>query len=336
MNLNKIAKVVGCWFLIIGLSFFFLYALQFLNIGRGRLASTGVVEIKKGMGFNEVTEELKKKNFIQSEIIFKIYSLISGQARQFKVGRYILPANISIPRLVGVLTDGPSEVSITIVPGMTVREIDERLSALAIIEPNSLINFNIHSLRGDYFWIERTSSLEGFLLPDTYNFLPGSESDLVVRKILDNFEAKALPLFEKNVNLLETIQLASLLEKEIPDYEEARLAAGILIKRLIVGIPLQVDAALIYSKCSGKFFDCPALQKADYKTDSPYNTYLYAGLPPTPISNPGLKAIKAALSPKNSDYWYYLSDPQTKKTIFSKTLDEHNKNRTKYLFKLNN
>jgi len=186
--------------------------------------------------------------------------------------------------------------------------------------------------------------LEGFLLPDTYIFFLGSDPDLVVKKFLDNFELKALPritqlvelrglpFFENSSNILKIINLASLLEKEIPDTKEQQIAAGILMKRLAVGMPLQVDAALVYGKCFGKFLDCPPLREEDYKIKSPYNTYLYGGLPKTPICNPGLKAIKAALNPQKSDYWYYLSDPKTKKTVFSKTLDEHNKNRAEYLY----
>ena len=96
-------------------------------------------------------------------------------------------------------------------------------------------------------------------------------------------------------------------------------------------MPLQVDATIVYIKCQGQFLDCPPARDADYKADSPYNTYLYSGLPSGPISNPSAKTIEAAANPVKSDYWYYLSDPKTQKTIFSKTLDEHNKNRYKYL-----
>jgi len=331
MNINKLWLVVGYWLLIIGFSLLLLYLFQFLDIGG--LTKTQDLEIKAGMSFDEVADELKAENLIQSKTVFKIYSLITGQARQLKPGRYILPTNISIPKLVRTLTNGPAKVSAIIAPGMTIKEIDEKLSSLAVIKPDDLINFDIDSLKNGYSWLGKVQSLEGFLLPDTYTFFLGSAPDLVVKKFLDNFELKALPFFENSGNLLiKTINLASLLEKEIPDAEEQQIAAGILMKRLAVGMPLQVDAALVYGKCFGKFLDCPPLQEEDYKIKSPYNTYLYGGLPKSPICNPGLKAIKAALNPQKSDYWYYLSDPKTKKTVFSKTLDEHNKNRAKYLY----
>jgi UPF0755 protein len=123
------------------------------------------------------------------------------------------------------------------------------------------------------------------------------------------------------------------LEKEVPDFEEQKIAAGIFLKRMDVGMALQADATVIYAKCSGKFAGCASLTRLDFKIDSPYNTYFYAGLPPAPISNPSAKTIEAASKAEKSDYWYYLSDPETQKTIFSKTLEEHNDNRASYLLK---
>jgi UPF0755 protein len=312
------------------LSLSVLYVLQFFKVSLS--AQNKVLEIKTGMSFDEVADELKTENFIQSKTILKIYTLILGQTRQFKPGRYILSVNLSIPELVKILTKGPAEISVTIVPGMTIKEIDEKLSELTIIEPDSLVNLEPVSLKEDYPWLNEAQTLEGFLLPDTYNFFVGSDGGLVARKFLDNFESKALPFFANSSNILRTINLASLLEKEIPDAGEQQIAAGVLLKRLGAGMPLQVDAALIYGKCFGRFLGCPSLQEKDFKLDSPYNTYLHIGLPKTPICNPGLTTIEAALNPQKSAYWYYLSDPQTKKTIFSKTLDEHNTNRAKYLF----
>ena len=107
--------------------------------------------------------------------------------------------------------------------------------------------------------------------------------------------------------------IASMLEKEIPDDGEREIAAGILEKRLKNKMPLQIDATIIYLKCGGRFLNCAPLQKSDYKIDSPYNTYIYQGLPPAPISNPSLRAILAAIRGKDSSYWYYLSDPKTKR-----------------------
>ncbi|MBN2197864.1 endolytic transglycosylase MltG [Candidatus Wolfebacteria bacterium] len=330
MNIKKRLLVASFLFSVLVLGLFFLYSFQ---IFAGNGEKFVEVEIKQGETFDLINKKLKEKGLVRFKTIFKIYNILTGKSHQIKPGKYVLALNISISELTTRLVEGPPEISIIIAPGMTIREIDEKFSSLGIISGGDLINYNISSLKENYIWLEDAKSLEGFLLPDTYNFFVGSGADLVIKKILNDFETKVLPFLKSDANLLEIINLASLLEKEIPDYSERRLVAGLLIKRMSAGMPLQVDATLIYNKCFGKFLKCPALEEKDFKIDSLYNTYLYLGLPETPICNPSFEAIKAALNPEKSDYWYYLSDPKTQKTIFSKTLDEHNKNRAIYLLK---
>lgn len=287
--------------------------------------------ILPGMSLDEIVNKLAQEEMVCSKTVFKFYNLLTGQAKKLKAGNYLLKSGQSIFKLTKILVEGPTAVSVIISPGMTLKEIDEKLSSLKIIKNGDLINFEPVLVKTDYGWLNEVYNLEGFLFPDTHYLLPGSDPQIVIRRFLDNFEAKALPFFEKKNKLLEIITLASLLEKEIPDQEEQRIAAGILLKRLAINMPLQVDATLVYIKCQGKFLNCPRLSESDYKVDSPYNTYLYNNLPPTPICNPGLGAIESVINFKKTDYWYYLSDPESKKTIFSITLDEHNQNRVKYL-----
>ena len=192
-----------------------------------------------------------------------------------------------------------------------------------------------------YFFLEEVKTLEGFFLPDTYCFLPGESPKNVALKMVDNFSTKALPILKQDDKLLsdrefiyKTLILASLLEKEIPLPEDQKIAAGILEKRLTIGMPLQVDATILYAKCKGQFKDCPPLTKEDFKINSIYNTYLFKGLAPTPISNPSTSTIGAAANPTSSPFLYYLSIPKTTTTIFSKTFEEHNHYRFQYL--LNN
>lgn len=323
---------IGYTLLAIGFSLLIFYGIQLFSSPEEDAAKNLTdFEISAGMGFDEISNKLKSEHLIRSETIFKIYNAITGKARQLKPGRYFLSFNLSIPELVGILIKGPKEISITIAPGLTLKEIDDKLSEVYIIKSGELINFEISLLKRDYSFLAEADSMEGFLFPDTYNFFLGSSADLVIHRFLDNFKNKALPLFEGNDNIFSKLILASILEKEIPDYEEKKIAAGILLKRLKINMPLQVDASVVYAKCSGRFLNCPRLVKADYKINSAYNTYFYFGLPKGPIASFGLESIKAILNPKKTEYWYYLSDPETKKTIFSRTLDEHNKNRALYL-----
>lgn len=330
-------------YLVIGLIIFFVFVVLlgiylFLSYIKAPQVIGGekdhpiFLEIKKSQGFNEIISNLKEKSLIQSELAFKIYSLLSGQAGKLKPGKYFFNNKVSAQEILKSLVAGPGDILMVIRPGMTLREIDDELSSAGIIKEGSLIALDITKLKNYYDWLGEAISLEGFLLPDTYYFSPDFSEELVVRKFLDNFEVKVLPFLKDNGNIISTLTLASILEKELPNYEDQRIVAGILLKRMEINMPLQVDAAVIYAKCIGRFTDCPRILIKDYRdTDSPYNTYLYKGFPPTPISNPSLSTVKAALSPVKTDYLFYLSDPETKKTIFSKTLDEHNNNRAIYI-----
>ncbi len=173
-------------------------------------------------------------------------------------------------------------------------------------------------------------NLEGYLFPDTYEFFAPSNVETVKARFHENFNRKVRSIIPEGANeadLEEILTKASLIEKEVPDSSERRIAAGIMMKRLKNDMPLQMDASLCYIKNP----PCLPITEQDKSSDSPYNTYLNLGLPPRPIANPGLDAILAVISPVETPYWFYISDPETKKTIFSKTLDEHNNNIVKYL-----
>jgi UPF0755 protein len=290
--------------------------------------------VNQGEAFDSIADNLKKEGLIKSKTVFKMYSFLTGRMESLKAGKYFLDGGFSLTEIARLLADGPKVASIMIFPGETLKEIDDKLSENSVIRAGDLIHFNPRLVLSDYPWLKGANSLEGFLLPDTYNFSEHSDAKTAIRKMLDNFEKKAVPFLEKSPEgFSNTLILASILEKEIPNFEEQKIAAGIFNKRMKTGMALQADATVIYAKCSGRFFGCAPLTRLDFQKDSPYNTYLYAGLPPAPISNPSAKTIEAASKAEKSDYWYYLSDPKTKKTIFGKTLEEHNENRALYLLR---
>ncbi len=226
------------------------------------------------------------------------------------------------------------KIKVTIPEGLTALQIDDLLYEKGIIKTQgSIADYDVTSLRVNYPFLEASPNLEGFLFPDTYEFYIGSGTDTVVRKILDNFTEKTSDVFKNKIpsQIYKELITASLIEEEAPDVEsDKRLIASLIERRIYEGMYLNIDAALCYARsrrgCEGK-----PLTREDKKIKSGYNTYIYKGIPPTPIANPGLSSIEAVLHPENSDFWYYLSDPATGKTIFSTTLDEHNKNIAKYL-----
>jgi UPF0755 protein len=250
--------------------------------------------IEKGYGVKEIARALKEAHLIKSEGAFLLFSALSGSAHTLKAGSYELSPAMSLPAIVRALKNGPIEdIAIFVREGEKLSEIEKKLVDAKILKKGDLSKFP-------------GRSLEGFLFPDTYRFFRNSSAGDVVKKFLSNFNSKAVPVLSKSQkDFYKTLVMASIIEKEVPFQEDRHLVAGLLYKRLEIGMPLQVDAY-------------------------PW-TYDHYGLPSKPIANPGIGAILAAANPKPSEYLYYLSDPTTKKTIFSKTFEEHKENKWKYL-----
>ncbi len=308
---------------------YFFYGLQ------PSFATTTPVKfvVQKGEGFKEIGAELSRNSLIRSITVFKVYSFLTGSATRFQPGIYELAGTMSVPQIVGLLrSGGVNDVTVQIPEGATVKDIDQILSSKGVIAPNALASFNFKSLSTQYQFLANASSLEGFLFPDTYNFALSSSPDDVVKKMLDTFEVKAWPLIAGEKDWYDRLTLASFLEREVSTTTDREIVAGILLRRIVLGMPLQVDATLSYAKCDGKLLTCANLvpSGADTKIASLYNTYLHTGWTPTPISNPGRNAIEAAVNPAQTSYLYYFSNASGT-TFFSKTLQENNQKQLKYL-----
>ncbi|MEK7513067.1 MAG: endolytic transglycosylase MltG [Patescibacteria group bacterium] len=290
--------------------------------------------IVRGEGFRDIAARLSQGSLIKSIAVFKLYAFLTGNAQKFQPGMYELHAGMSVPELVDTLTrGGKNEFAVTIPEGATVKDVAAILAAAGATEDESLATLTPDLFSSKYPYLAQVSSLEGFLFPDTYRFHPNTDPEDAALVLLDNFNRKAWPLIAEEENWYDTLILASYLEREVPEFGDREIVAGILMKRLARSIPLQVDATLSYAKCEGKIRGCPVLRvtRADLTLPSPYNTYQRLGWTPTPISNPGQAALRAAREPKASPYLYYLSASTTKETHFSRTLEEHNAKRARYL-----
>lgn len=298
------------------------------------------IRVDRGDGLTEIAEKLKESGLITSIGFFKIYSFLTGAAHRFQPGIYTFTDTDTFLKIIRALKNPPQQVQVVVTEGLTMRDIDEKVTEAGILKKGELIaylNSNAFNEVRRKYWFASTGetkrSIEGFLFPDTYKFSPGSTAAVVAIAMLDNFQLKAAPLLSGKSNWYTIIILASLLEKEVSLNADRAIVSGILHKRLARNMLLQVDATVTYLKCGGEYAVCAfrQLQKSDFKIDSPYNSYLYKGLPPTPIANPGLEALRAALAPKASPYLFYLSDPKTGATIFARDLDEQSRNRFRYL-----
>lgn len=309
-------------FLMVGSFFYELRAVSADSVNK-------IFEISPGEGFFEIVGRLKDEKLIRSVNAFEIYAVARGLAGGIKPGIYELSGSLNASEIAWILSESANEVKIIIPDGASVYDIDALLSAKKILPAGFLVAFS------------EKNDIEGKLYPDTYKFFEHSSPEVVVAKFLENFRVKADAILNKDpIHYRQNLILASLVQKEVSDINDSRIIAGILKKRLAAGMKLDVDATICYlkkvlngstSSPQGVQSGCYPLAPEDFKIDSPYNTYLIAGLPPGPLGSPNKEAISAVLNAVASPYWFYLNDPKTGKTIFSKTLDEQSANRRVYL-----
>lgn len=316
-------------FLILGTGYFF-YGLQ----PGFQTAGPVTFKITKGESFKDVQSRLLEAGLVRSATVFKLYAFLTGSAQKIQPGVYVFASTMSVPEITQTLVSpGGNEVVVVIPEGATVKDIDMILARTGVLGEGEFLRLGMTGFRNKYAFLSEAKSFEGFVFPDTYRFERESSVETVMEKMLQNFEAKAWPTLQGRRGWYNELVLASYLEREVPGYADRTIVSGILLKRVKLGMLLQVDATISYAKCNGRFLNCENVQieRGDLRIASPYNTYARAGWTPTPIANPGQEAIRAAASPARSDYLYYLSERKSGKTIFSKTLEEHNLNRQKYL-----
>ena len=321
MHRSLISKILAA----VSLGILAVLAVVFLYGLRPALRSSPQdFELKPGDDFRAVARGLYQKRLIRSRFSFELYLLLTGSVSRLQAGLYRVSPASSSPAIAEQLVSGLNqEVSVTVPEDSSVYQVDKILSNAKVLGAGELLAYLQDNRLG----------LEGELFPDTYRFYAASRPAAVLEKFRQNFAAKAQSLLDRSSHSRDTLILASLVEKEVPDPAEQKTVAGILLKRLQAGMPLQVDATICYLKQvrAGTYVPCLPLSAVSFQADSPYNTYLYPGLPPGPIGSPGLGAINAVLHPLDSPYWFYLSDPKTQKTVFARTLEEQNRNRSVYL-----
>lgn len=273
--------------------------------------------IDQGETATQIGMDLQKNGLIKNALAFRIYSQVSQAAIRIKPGSYDLPGNLWLPQMITKLLQGPTEVWVTIPEGFRREEIAQKF----------VTSLDLNAKEGSAFndeFLQLTANKEGYLFPDTYLVPKDSTPKEVVKMLDDNFKKRVNFPVDSN-----TIILASILERETKGEDERPTVAGILLKRLSAGWPLQADATIQYAVgVSGNYW--PQVTPTDLKVASPYNTYTNTGLPPTPICNPGLSSINAARSPVISNYWYYLHD-QNGQIHYAATIEEQNANISKYL-----
>jgi len=283
-----------------------------------------VVEIFPGSSVSDIARQLFTEDLITSEFAFKISAAARGSTRELKAGEYRLETSMSVLEVLSRLEQGRVMLhEFTIPEGYTLKQMARRLNKLGLVDETEFLDLANDPVFCKELGVER-QNLEGFLFPDTYRIAKGLSAETVIHIMVDRFWSIYSDLIRqrtaaKKKDLHDIVNIASIIEKEALFDDEEPLVASVIHNRLRHGMPLQCDVTIRYPLDNYGIH----LTYADLRMDSPYNSYLYPGLPPTPICSPGLSALRAALNPAESDYMYFVS-MNNGRHKFSSSLSEHN------------
>jgi UPF0755 protein len=333
--------VVMLFVVIITAGLLSIYVLDSANdvFGFNKIDQTIELTIESGMNAADIAKLLDEKGVIEQPITFQYYTKFRNREGIFQAGNYILNSNMSYDQIIIILRTGQTikeEVKITFFEGMTIREIAKELQEKRVCSASEFIS-KIEEIE---FGLEfenmipdvslRFRKLEGYLFPDTYDFYIGERVDSVAKKFLVNFQNKIFPgiyeqIQDKGMTLDEVVILASIIQKEAGNREEMARVSSVFYNRMEnpgAGLPrLQSDVTIFYVEEDIK----PYQSRSTQDIYDAYNTYVCYGLPVGPICSPGLDAIKAAINPAQTDYYYFVTD-KNGEFYYSKTLNEHNAN----------
>jgi len=305
----------------------------------GREDKPVTITIYEADTMEDIVDKLHTNGLIRYKSLFNLYASISDAEEDIKPGIYDLNTRYDYHALVNFMSPKSSRevVELTIPEGYTCQQIFQLLEENRVCTAVDAAAYAASGELNDYWFLEGVergseNCLEGYLFPDTYEFYKNSTPREALQRMLNNFEIKFTEEMQGQIatlnetltgdyTLREIVIVASLIEKESASPSESPKVAGVIYNRLFNWGTnpklLGIDAAIVYAQGGNA-------ETIDTQLDSPYNTYLYPGLVPGPIANPGLASLKAALEPEMHDYFYYVLNPDSGKHQFSKTLDEHN------------
>jgi len=298
------------------------------------IPETGVeFQIKKGDTAYSIAERLYTSNYINSKKLFIIITRVFNLDRKLKVGWIELLPEYDLISIINSIYNGNFvTVTFTIPEGSNIKEIKRILIDNKICDEQSIDEFLSNPNYTKLIGLEDYKTAEGFLFPDTYKFYKGIELKEVFHAMVKLFFAKLEDVYPSykslsKKELYEKIKMASILEREVRVQDELPIVAGVFYNRLNRGMKLESCATVQYILNKPK----EQLLEADLNIDNPYNTYLYKGLPPTPICNPGIYSIKSSFFPAKNNFLFFVVDNPKKGTHhFSATYEEHLKFKNKY------
>jgi UPF0755 protein len=325
MDTSKFRTILislGATFLLLA-GFFLWFGLYFIHPA-DRTGAKQIVIIEDGTSVRDIADLLKNKGIIKHKVCFLVWSRLKGYSQRLKSGEYSLSPAMSPAQIFNILTRGlivlhpvtfPEGYSAEQIAAILAQKIkmDKAVFLSLVHDPSILKKYGISG-----------SSLEGYLFPDTYQFGRKQSPQSIIDTMVGRFNAAVSTLKQRlaqsGMTMDKVVILASIVEKETGSSKERPIIANVFLNRIKKGMRLESDPTVIYGirNFNGD------LTRDDLKRFSPYNTYVIEGLPPGPISNPGLDSIKAVLYPTATDYLYFVSKNDGTH-YFSRTLEEHNR-----------
>jgi len=317
---SHLLKIVGVVAVVL-----FFYACFYILAWRSPrpFPNQTLISIERGESLSQIANSFEEKNVVLSSFWLKTFIVLWGGEKRVIAGDYYFPSAVSVFKVAKILHRGDFGLiarKITIPEGTSSIEMAEILK-------NDLPTFSAE----DFITEVINNNYEGTLFPDTYFFMPNTNAGEVILMMRENFTRQIAPYQEDILKFKKPIEevviMASIIEDEANGtLESKRIVSGILWKRLRLEMPLQVDAPFIYYNGKNSY----TLTKDDLNEDHEYNTYKNKGLPPTAITSPGIDSIRAAITPTNTEYLYFLSD-KSGNIYYAKNFEGHKRNRELYL-----
>ena len=342
---RKIKRIVGlsiCAVLVVLFVLIAYFAVSIYNEIRGKniTEETGIVEIVSGDNISVVADKLKTSGIIKYPTAFRLYSKFCGYDTSIQIGSFEFLKGDGYENIFSVLNESHyrESVSVTFPEGYTVEQMIEEMVSKGLCSREEFYN----AVNNDYYPYDylpeagTENRLEGFLYPDTYSIFLDDSAHNIIEKLIARFDDVITEngIKEKaeqsGLSFYDAITLASIIQKEGSLVSEFPLISSVFHNRMDIGMKLQSCATVNYilPDDEKKFI----LTYEDMAIDNPYNTYLYSGLTPTPISNPGIDAIIAAVEPADTDYLYFVAkNDGTGSSAFAETYEEHLENSNRYL-----
>jgi UPF0755 protein len=305
-----------------------------LSFSKTENTSDVLFDITAGESVKDITMSLNEQGIYSNGLIFRIYLFQSGNYNKLQSGQYQISAGLTLSELVAMFAHGDvANDQVSVIEGWRLSQIETAIiNARESSERGLFSSFDQSKFDFEYPKGFTGKNLEGLLFPDTYSFKKGATDSEIIEIMLETFKEKtqnySLLKNDKGLSEYQVLILASIIEREVTDFEDRKRVASVYLNRLDAGMKLQADPTVQYAKSS----DWSTITVEDYQSvGSSYNTYLNQGLPPTPISTPGLEAIRSVVEASKTGYYFFFSTPSGK-TIFSKNLEDHNIAKNKYLY----